>query len=203
MKHKQPAQDRQVPLYWSLGPEELLRALDSRANGLDAPEAAARLERVGPNAIRPRRRANALMMLLGKLIDPLVLILIFAAAVSAAVGEWVDTTIVLVIVLASALLSFSQEYSANRAVEELRAQVRLNATALRGGQAISMPVEDLVPGDIVLLSAGSLVPADGIVLEAKDFFVSQAVLTGETFPVEKVPGPVAPDAALAARLNMV
>jgi Mg2+-importing ATPase len=117
--------------------------------------------------------------------------------------DWADAVIILVIVLASALLSFYQEYNANHAAEGLRAQLTLNAQVLRGGQVQSIPVEGTVPGDIVLLSAGSLIPADGIVLETKDFFVNQAVLTGETFPVEKSPGPVAATASLVERTNTV
>ena len=83
-----------------------------------------------------------------------------------------------------------QEYTASHAVEKLRAQVTIKATVLRDGKPQLIPAEEVVPGDIVLLSAGSLIPADGIVLEARDFFVNQAVLTGETFPVEKKAGPV-------------
>ncbi len=189
--------------YWSLEGEELLLAARGMEGGLSAEEASGRLQELGPNAISPRKHRTALHMLLGQFKNPLVLILIFAAVVSAAVSEWVDTFIVLAIVLASALLSFTQEYMASRAVARLRDQVRLTCTALRDGRQISLPAEELVPGDFVLLSAGSLVPADGIVLECKDFFVSQAVMTGETFPVEKAPGAVAAAAGLAERHNMV
>ncbi len=117
-----------------------------------------------------------------------MLILVFAAAVSLITGEWTDAAIVIAIVVASAMLGFFQEYTASNAVEKLRAQVTVKATVLRDGQPQSIPAEEVVPGDVVLLSAGSLIPADGVVLEARDFFVSQAVLTGETFPVEKKPG---------------
>ena len=127
-------------------------------------------------------------LLLSQFKSPLVLILIFAAIVSGFLGEWVDASIVLVIVLGSTILGFVQEYSASNAVEKLRSQVTIKSSVLRGGQPQTLPSEQVVPGDVVLLSAGSLIPADGIVLEAKDFFVNQAVLTGETFPVEKEPG---------------
>jgi Mg2+-importing ATPase len=117
--------------------------------------------------------------------------------------DWVDALIILVIVLGSALLSFFQEYSASTAAEKLRAQVTVKASVLRDGQAQQVPAEEVVPGDVVQLSAGNLVPADGVLLEVHDFFVNQAVLTGETFPVEKCPDPVAAGASLAGRTNWV
>jgi len=88
-------------------------------------------------------------------------------------------------------------------VEKLRAQITIKSSVLRGGQARLLPADQVTPGDVVLLSAGSLIPADGLVLEAKDFFVNQAVLTGETFPVEKKPATVAAHASLAERVNCV
>lgn len=101
------------------------------------------------------------------------------------------------------MLTAAQEYSATRAVERLQAQVSVRATVLRDGAARQIPAEDLVAGDVVILTAGSLIAGDGVVLDARDCFVDQAVLTGETFPVEKTPGPVAERAALAERTNCV
>ena len=135
--------------------------------------------------------------------SPLVLILVFAAVVSLALRQWVDAGIVIAIVLGSGALGFWQEYDASRAVETLRARLRLTALARRDGRETPVPVGDLVPGDVVLLSAGTLVPADGLVLSARDFQVSEAALTGETFPVEKRPGITAAEAAPAARTNAV
>jgi Mg2+-importing ATPase len=142
-------------------------------------------------------------LLLGQFQSPLVLILVFAAALSAGTGEWIDAAIVLVIVLASAGLGFVQEHRAGNAVEQLRCRVTLKTRVLRDGQPQAIPVEEVVPGDVVLLSAGSLIPADGLILEADDFFVNQAVLTGETFPVEKKPGVVPSQAGLPERTNCV
>ena len=119
------------------------------------------MQRVGPNVLAPRRRDTALRSFLAQFTSPLVLILIFAAVVSAIAGEWTDARIVVVIVVASAVLSFAQEYTASHAVEKLRAQVTIKATVLRDGKPQPIPAEDVVPGDIVLLSAGSLIPADG------------------------------------------
>ena len=118
-------------------------------------------------------------------------------------GEWTDASIVLAVVLGSTMLGFVQEYRASNAVEKLRSPVTIKSSVLRDGAAQMVPSEQVVPGDVVLLSAGSLIPADGIVLEANDFFVNQAVLTGETFPVEKTPGIVPAKASLAERTNCV
>jgi Mg2+-importing ATPase len=106
-------------------------------------------------------------------------------------------------VLGSTMLGFVQEYRAGNAVEKLRSQVTIRSSVLRGGQPQMLPSEQVVPGDVVLLSAGSLIPADGVALVANDFFVNQAVLTGETFPVEKQPGTVPAKASLAERTNCI
>jgi Mg2+-importing ATPase len=189
--------------YWSLTPEQLLAAMYASDIGLQPAEAEQRLKKYGPNAIQAQHQASALRLLLSQFKSPLVLILIFAAIVSGAVGEWIDAAIVLAIVLGSTILGFVQEYAASNAVEKLRSQVTIKSSLLRGGQPQMLPSEQVVPGDVVLLSAGSLIPADGVVLEADDFFVNQAVLTGETFPVEKKPATVAANASLLERINCV
>jgi Mg2+-importing ATPase len=132
-----------------------------------------------------------LALLLKQFTDPLVLILLFAGLLSLYLHEWLDAAIVLGIVLGSGGLGFVQEYRASAAVAALREQVAARVTVLRDRAPVNLPAEAVVPGDVVLLSAGSLIPADGVLLESKDFFVNQAVLTGETFPVEKKPGVVA------------
>lgn len=189
--------------YWSRPAEQLLDDLGSAAEGLGNAEARDRLERVGPNVLKVRKRATALGLFLRQFRSPLVLILVFATFVSALAKDYADAGVILVIVVGSALITFAQEYSASRGVEKLRARLVHKVTVLRDRTARPVPAEEIVPGDIVVLSAGSLIPADGRVLEAKDFFVSQAVLTGETFPVEKVPGDADSQAGLAGRTNCV
>jgi len=189
--------------YWNLPLHEVERQLDATADGLTTQAAGQRLEQVGPNQLTASQQLGALHIFLEQFKSPIVLILLFATAVSAILQDWIDATIILAIVFGSALLSFFQEYSASTAAARLRAQVGARAIVLRDGQPQQLPAEQVAPGDVVLLSAGSLIPADALVLEAKDFFVNQAVLTGETFPVEKTPGLVAVDAALASRTNMV
>ncbi len=192
-----------MPPAWSRAEPDLLAQLSSSATGLSAAEAVRRLARDGPNELKPAPRTAVLHTLAAQFKSPLVLILVFAAGVSVLTRDWLDALIVLTIIAASALLSFTQEYRAGRAVERLLARITLRATVLRDGARISVPAREIVRGDILLLSAGSLIPADGRVLAASDFFVNQAVLTGETFPVEKHPGIVTDGATLAARTNFV
>ena len=189
--------------YWSSIPANLLSALKTTETGLAQQEAEERLKQYGLNALEKRQRATALILFLSQFKSPLVLILIFAAIVSAFVGEWTDASIVLAVVLGSTILGFAQEYNASNAVEKLRSRVTIKSNVLRDGQSKIIPSEQIAAGDVVLLSAGSLIPADGIVLSAKDFFVNQAVLTGETFPVEKKPETVKAKASLIERTNCV
>jgi Mg2+-importing ATPase len=190
-------------LAWAAGDAELLAALAASPGGLPQAQADERLARDGPNALRPRRRATAMRILAAQFRSPLVLILVFAAAVSMITRDWADASIVLAIIAASALLGFSQEYRASRAVEGLLARISPRARVVRDGRALTVPADTVVVGDLVLLSAGNLVPADARVLEADDFFVNQAMLTGENFPAEKRPGVVAAAATAAARTNCV
>lgn len=187
--------------YWSEGSEALLGRLGSSASGLDAVEAAARLKRDGPNALEDGDRAHALRLLLRQFESPLVLILVFGSSIALVLREWTEASVILAIVLGSTMLGFIQEYRASRAVEALRRRLALSARVLRGGAACELPFSSIVAGDIVQLSAGDLVPADGRILDACDFLVTEASLTGETFPVEKKPGVLPAGTALALRTN--
>jgi Mg2+-importing ATPase len=189
--------------YWSQSLEDVTEVLHSTSGGLTTTDAQERLQQFGLNALKAKKKATPLKLFLGQFRSPIVLILLFATGVSAVTQEWVDAVIILVIVLGSALLSFFQEYNANTAAEKLRAQVTVKATVVRDGQPQAVPAEQVVPGDVVLLSAGNLIPADGILLEAHDFYVNQAVLTGETFPADKQPGQMAAEASLTERTNCV
>jgi Mg2+-importing ATPase len=189
--------------YWSQPTDSLLTELESSSGGLSTVEARSRLSEYGPNVLKTGERLSAARLFLNQFRSPIVLILLFATIVSSVVRDWVDALIILAIVLGSAGLSFFQEYRASSATERLRARVTARSMVLRDGRPESLAAEDVVPGDVVLLSAGNLVPADGILLEARDFYVNQAVLTGETFPVERQPGVVAGEAGLAQRTNCV
>lgn len=189
--------------YWSLPHEELFRLLDSHPDGLKSQEAEERLQKLGKNKLKNKQSYETLRLLFGQFKDPLVLILTFAVCVSLVVGEFVDALVVFVVIIGSILLSFSQEYSASKAVAKLLERVQTKVTVLRDGKAQSIPVEMLVKGDVILLSAGNLIPADGIILEAKACYVDEAALTGETFPVEKRPQLSAESANLGERHNAI
>ncbi len=189
--------------YWSLPVEALLKTLAADPHGLSQREASIRLTRCGPNSLTTMKQATVWGLFVNQFRSPLVLILMAASLISLLAAEWVDAGVVLAIVLGSTMLGFTQEYVASNAIEKLRSQVLVQTTAWRDGQARLLPADGLVPGDLVQLSAGSLIPADGVVLEANDCFVNQAVLTGETFPVEKMPGVSAARAGLAERGNCV
>ena len=189
--------------YWNRTPEDLFATLQSSPQGLSGASAQERLNKFGHNELQGHKKSAPLLLLLGQFKSPLVLILVFAAIISVVTGEWIDASIILAIVIASAVLGFIQEYGASNAVEKLRSRVTLKVNVLRDGGRQTILAEEVVPGDVVLLSAGSIIPADGVVIQADDFFVNQAVLTGETFPVEKKAGTVAEGASLAERTNCV
>jgi Mg2+-importing ATPase len=190
-------------VYWNRLAQELTAQLNCSAAGLTSAEAQTRLTQIGANVLAAKRKMTPLGLFLRQFKSPIVLILLLATFISALLQDWTDAIIILAIVLGSAALSFAQEYSASNAADKLRSQISAKATALRDGQATPIPAEEIVPGDVVQLSAGSLIPADGVLLEARDFFVNQAVLTGETFPVEKKAGVAAANASLAERTNCV
>lgn len=190
--------------YWSVTSDELVQRLGTSAtSGLAGSEVASRLVRYGANTPASKSSASALAVFVRQFRSPLVLILIFAASVSAFVGEGREAAIIGAIVLASCVLSFTQEYGASRATEALKQRISRKAVVLRDGVESSVSAEEIVPGDLIRLSAGNLIPADGIILDARDFNVSEAVLTGETFPVLKAAGRPDPNASVAQRNNAV
>ena len=187
--------------YWAMAPDDVAAQVAAAPAGLSSPEAARRLTQYGPNEASESPGVTRLGVLWSQLRSPLLLLLLFAAAVSILTGEWTDAVIVLAIVVASVGIGYTREYRAQTAAEELRTRVRVQTVALRDGEARSVPIAEVVPGDVVLVSAGSIVPADVLLLEAADCYVNESVLTGESFPVRKHPGPVPQDAPLARRSN--
>jgi len=171
--------------FWQQSIPELLKQLNATASGLTSNEAADRLKQVGPNVLRPPRKRAIVLQFLAKFKNPLVLILLIASAVSAFTGDVTSFFIISVIVVMSVTLDFIQEYRASKEAEALRQKVAIHVRALRDGKSMEVPAAMLVPGDVVLLAAGDLIPGDGRVLDVKDFFVNQALLTGESYPVEK------------------
>jgi Mg2+-importing ATPase len=169
----------------SLPSGELLNRLGTSAAGLTTEEVARRLETYGSNEVARKGKRPVLIEFLSHFRNPLVIILIIAAIVSGVLGQLVDAAIILSIVLVSVILDFTQEYRAGRAAEALRRRVATTATTFRNGTKQDIEISELVPGDVIALSAGDIVPADARVLSARDFFVDQSALTGESFPVEK------------------
>ena len=171
--------------FWQQPAAALLAELVTTDTGLTSREAALRLLRYGSNDAAAPKRAPAWRRFIRLLSNPLVITLLLASALSAATRDVASFVIIASIVLLSVLLDFAQESQAQNTVDVLRQQVALRADVRRDGDEASLPVVQLVPGDIVRLTAGDMVPADGVLLPSRDFFVNQALLTGESFPVEK------------------
>ena len=188
--------------FWSLSAETLLEKLGTRPQtGLSEAEARERLKRYGPNLLKPRKQLKTVGLLLSQFKSPIILILIFAAILSFFLRDPTNATIILVIVLISGLLAFWQEKGAAHAMEKLLALVQIKVAVRRDGEAEEIPVEEVVPGDILLLNAGDVIAGDALLLESKDLFVDEAALTGETFPAEKSEGVVPLEASLSQRKN--
>jgi Mg2+-importing ATPase len=169
--------------------EELISSLESSPSGLSSREAARRLEAYGQNVLAKRKKRTSLVKFLQYFRSPLVIILVFAGLVTIFFGQIVNAVIIYAIVIMSVILGFFQESKAEQAAEILREKVRTTATVLRDGTIREVQISDVVPGDIVRLSAGDIVPADARIITAKDLFVDQSALTGESFPQEKSASP--------------
>ena len=164
---------------------DLFQRLHSTSNGLGAAEAAALLESVGPNRIDTTKPKRLIVAFIERLGNPLVVILLFAALVSALTGDVASFAVIAVIVLMSVILDVTQERQAQNAAERLRERVSLSVNALRDGKPVDIPATEIVPGDVFLLTAGDLIPADSRLIEARDLYVDEALLTGEPYPAEK------------------
>jgi len=162
-----------------------LGRLKTTLNGLSQAEVEARFEQYGPNEVAREKRRTWLMRLWDNLKNPLVILLILLGVISYLTGDMRATIVILTMVILGIVLRYVQESRADNAAEQLKAMVRTTTTVIREGQRKEIPLKELVPGDIVTLSAGDMIPADVRVLSAKDLFLNQATLTGESLPVEK------------------
>ena len=174
-------------------PATLLQELASRPEGLSQAEADARLKQVGPNEIAREKRQSPLMRLLDNVKNPLVILLVALGVISFLTGDLRAMVVIFVMVVLGVVLRFYQEMRADNAAEKLKAMVSNTATVVRGGAEAEMPLKLLVPGDIIHLAAGDMVPADVRLLSAKDLFLNQAALTGEALPVERKADPAPAD----------
>src|SRR5574337_1158356 len=165
--------------------DTVLKELGSQLGGLSEAEADLRLKQSGPNEIAREKRRSPLMRLLNNVKNPLVLLLTALGVLSYLTGDLRATAVIFVMVLLGVVLRFYQEMRADHAAEKLEAMVSNTATLVRDGKEAEVSLKMLVPGDIIRLAAGDMVPADVRVLAAKDLFLNQATLTGESLPVEK------------------
>ena len=187
--------------FWALSAEEALLNLGTNAQGLSEQTAQERLKQYGPNTLKGGSKTSSLMLFLLQFKSPVTLLLIFAAALSFALNDQTDATIILLIVMVSGLLGWWQEKGAASAVDQLMKMVQIQCRVLRDGQEKELHIEEIVPGDVVLLSAGDVIPGDCLLLDSKELFVDEAAFTGETYPVEKNRGVIAADTPLAKRSN--
>jgi len=189
--------------FWALRPADLAVGLGTDTSGLSQEAAQSRLREVGRNLLVEHRRTDLPALIVGQLASPIVVILLAATVLAFFLGDASDAGIVLAIVAASATLGVWQEHGASEAVQRLLAQVATRAQVVRDGETREVPIAEVVPGDVALLSAGRSVPGDGVLLEARDLFVSEAALTGESEPAEKAPGPSPKETPLARRSGAV
>lgn len=189
-------------VWHATGEEAVLETLGVSRGGLSTAAAAERLERVGPNALPKGESRSALRRFLAQFNNLLIYVLLGAAALTAALAHWVDTGVILAVVLANAIIGFIQEGRAEQAMDAIRQMLAPKSSVLRDGERRGIDSALLVPGDIVLLEAGEKVPADVRLLEASGLRVEEAILTGESVPVDKRTTAVAPTAPIGDRSSM-
>lgn len=189
--------------YYQETVEEVGRSLKSTPSGLSGEDARHRLNEHGKNALEAGKKKTVLGMFLHQFTDFMILVLIGAAVVSGIVGELTDTIVILAIVVINAIVGVVQEYRAEKAMEALQNMAATNARVVRDGQSVEIPAEDLVPGDVVTLEAGNIIPADVRLIETYTLRIDESALTGESVNVEKITDPLAQgDYPLGDRVNM-
>src|ERR1700722_15320549 len=187
--------------FWSLDSNTALQLLLCSDTGLSTGAAQERLKTYGPNSLKGASRSSAILLFLSQFKSPITLLLIARALLSMGLGDLTDAVIILVIILISSVLGFWQEKGAAHAVEELLKMVQIRCRLVREGAEKEWPMETVVPGEIVVLSAGDVIPGDSLILDSRELFIDEAAFTGETFPVEKNAGIVAADTPLSGRSN--
>jgi P-type Mg2+ transporter len=192
-----------IEAFWSYTAATLYQRLNSSAAGIDSSEALRRLAALlQQEKIRKPWQRN-LQLLLSQYKNPLVLLLVLAVILSASLGEYSNSIIILIVLLLTGVLGFIQERNAGRAMEALQLLVKARSTVRRGGAESVVLVEEVVPGDIILVNAGDIIPADALILASNDLHLNESVLTGESFPSEKYPGNCSADIPLRQVTNAV
>ncbi|WP_295676821.1 magnesium-translocating P-type ATPase [uncultured Mucilaginibacter sp.] len=187
--------------FWHLNSDEATKKLSCSQNGLNAGEATQRLKQYGPNTLKANTNTSAILLFLSQFKSPVTLLLIIAAFLSIGLKDVTDAVIILIIVAISSVLSFLQERGAANAVNELLKMVQLHCTVFRDSEEKEIPVENIVPGDIVILNAGDIIPGDSLILESQELFIDEAAFTGETYPVEKSAGVLEANIPISKRTN--
>ncbi len=187
----------------SLNSEDVLSSLNTDSEkGLTADEASKRLEEFGPNKLPEQKKRGPLMRFILQFHDVLIYILIVAAVATALMGHWIDTGVILAVVIINAVIGFIQEGKAEQALESLKEMLSLEANVIRDGKQKTVDADELVPGDIVLLESGDKIPADLRITEANGFQVEESALTGESETVEKAVDPVDEDSVVGDRTSV-
>lgn len=179
-----PAQPQEK--FWELSEKEIYARFKTSSSGLTSAEAKSRLLKYGKNTVEVEKRRTALIIFLSQLKSPLVIILIVASIISGFLGEIKDTVVIVAIVLLSAALGFVQEYRSEKSLNKLRKKIARKALVLREGKNFKIDAGELVPGDMVVISLGEILPADLRLLKTEDLLINESVLTGESFPQEKI-----------------
>ncbi len=196
-------QDSNLNFLCSQPIEALFEKFKSSPKGLSEPEAKERLKDYGLNEPAKKKKRTLLRQLLSKFISPLVIVLVIIGSFSYFFGEKISAFLVLLMILMSVFLSFIQEYRSGKEAEKLGEMVRATATALRNSRKKEIKMNQLVPGDVVDLFAGDMIPADLRIISCKDLFINQASLTGEAFPVEKFPNPITPKSNSMSEMSCI
>ena len=187
--------------FWNTSTEQQLQQLTATRQGLTNEEANLRIKRYGANRLNNKKEVGNVQLFLAQFKSSIILILLFATGLSFFLHDRVDAAIILTIVLISGCLGFWQEKGAASAVKKLLAMVQITVSVLRDGMVTEIASENLIPGDIVLLKAGDVIPGDCLLLESDNLFVDEAILTGESYPAEKLPGVLPADTPLSQRTN--
>jgi len=170
--------------------ESILEAFKTTVNGLTSEEAGRRLGDYGHNEAAIKKQIPVILQFASKFLNPLIIVLIIIAAFSLFFGEQMEALLVMLMALMSVCLSFAQEYRAGTEAEKLGEMVRATAEVYRNGKPRELPIKEIVPGDVIGLAAGDMIPADMRIISSKDLFINQSSLTGESFPVEKILGQI-------------
>ncbi len=189
--------------WYNLPAAEVLTRLGSNRSGLSQADAAARLEKFGYNELEDEDRVSPLRLLLEQFKNVLIIILLIAVVLSAFLGETTDAIVIFIIIVFAAGLGFFQEYRAGQAIQALKRMAAPTASVMRDGSETEIPARELVPGDVILLTMGDMVPADARVIEELNLRSNEAPLTGESNPVDKISDCIEGEAGLGDRLNMV